>query len=65
MPSPCVQVCRLDVERRHCLGCGRTIEEISRWSTMTAPERRAVLARLAARQSVGVPVVADTEGKPL
>ncbi|HEY4545654.1 MAG TPA: DUF1289 domain-containing protein [Pedomonas sp.] len=51
VPSPCVNVCKLDDAGRHCVGCGRTIEEISRWSAMTAEERRDVLARLARKQS--------------
>lgn len=44
--SPCRNLCELDITRRHCVGCGRTIEEISRWSAMTVQERKNVLARL-------------------
>ena len=28
--SPCVGVCVLDKDRIRCIGCGRTIEEITR-----------------------------------
>ncbi len=30
-----------------CAGCGRTLDEIARWRTMSAEEKLAVLARLA------------------
>lgn len=50
-PSPCVRVCRLDAEGRFCLGCGRTLGEIARWRDAAPAERRAILARLAARRA--------------
>ncbi|MGK2284940.1 DUF1289 domain-containing protein [Pedomonas sp. V897] len=56
-----MRVCKLDAAGLRCLGCGRTLEEISRWSAMTAQERRAVVARLAARHGPG----ASTEGKSI
>ena len=34
-----------------CLGCGRTLPEIARWSGMDSAERRAVMAQLAARMA--------------
>jgi len=43
--SPCIKVCQLDLDNR-CRGCGRTIDEIARWSTMTREERIAVNKRL-------------------
>ncbi|WP_194744374.1 DUF1289 domain-containing protein [Thermaurantiacus tibetensis] len=47
VPSPCRNVCRL--ERRICVGCGRTPDEIARWPTASDPERRAIRAAAAAR----------------
>ncbi|ADH88199.1 protein of unknown function DUF1289 [Ancylobacter novellus DSM 506] len=44
--TPCVSVCVLDAAGRVCVGCGRTVEEIGAWSTMSEAERRAVMARL-------------------
>jgi hypothetical protein len=38
-------------ETRLCLGCRRTIDEISRWSGMTAAERREITAALPERNS--------------
>lgn len=46
-PSPCVKRCRLTPEGRHCEGCGRTLDEISRWARMDEAERQAVWQRLA------------------
>lgn len=46
IPSPCINICRLDARDR-CEGCGRTRDEIARWTTMPAAERDAVMARVA------------------
>jgi predicted Fe-S protein YdhL (DUF1289 family) len=32
-----------------CIGCGRTIDEIARWATMSDQERRAIMAALPER----------------
>jgi predicted Fe-S protein YdhL (DUF1289 family) len=34
-----------------CAGCGRTLDEITRWRDMGAAEKQAVLARLAAQKA--------------
>lgn len=47
--SPCVKVCVVHPETRLCVGCRRSIEEISRWSRMTPDERRVVLDALPGR----------------
>jgi predicted Fe-S protein YdhL (DUF1289 family) len=43
--SPCVRACRLDGEV--CVGCGRTRDEIARWTRMSDNERREVNLRVA------------------
>lgn len=48
VPSPCVGRCGLDAERRYCLGCLRTRDEIANWSSRPPAWKRAVLARLQA-----------------
>jgi uncharacterized protein len=50
-PSPCIDVCRLDRGYAYCIGCHRTIDEIKRWSAMTAAEQRAVLDALPTRRA--------------
>jgi hypothetical protein len=48
--TPCVNICLLDTETGLCVGCGRSIEEIARWSAMSDTERRAIMRELPARQ---------------
>ena len=40
--SPSVNICALD-DDDICVGCQRTVEEITRWSRMDSAERRVVL----------------------
>ena len=47
--SPCINVCRMNPDTGLCEGCLRTLAEIAAWSGMSAEEKRAVLAQLAAR----------------
>lgn len=44
--SPCNQICRIDPLLKLCLGCGRTMEEIARWSKLTDPQRLHVMDQL-------------------
>ena len=47
--SPCVKICVVHPAERLCTGCLRTIDEITRWSKMTAEDRAAVMADLPSR----------------
>ena len=49
--SPCTKVCTLDPTRRMCLGCGRTVEEIARWSQLSEDERQRIVADLPTRRA--------------
>lgn len=51
VPSPCVNLCRMDRQRRWCEGCLRTIDEIAGWSRMDESSKRAVHARLPERRA--------------
>ena len=42
--SPCVSICK--VEDNLCIGCGRTLDEIASWTTMTREQRQEVLERI-------------------
>jgi predicted Fe-S protein YdhL (DUF1289 family) len=46
--SPCIDICRLDAQEL-CIGCRRTIGEISEWSRASEARRREILRGLAAR----------------
>ena len=49
--SPCVSVCRIDVESGFCEGCCRTIEEIADWGMMSDNGKRAVWRELRLRRA--------------
>lgn len=48
LASPCVHICALD-EEDVCIGCQRSVAEITRWSLMDNAERRQVLVLCHAR----------------
>jgi hypothetical protein len=48
--SPCNSLCTLDDDDR-CLGCGRTLAQIMRWTLMSKEEQWAVIEELAGRRS--------------
>jgi predicted Fe-S protein YdhL (DUF1289 family) len=44
--SPCTGVCRL--EDGYCVGCGRSVAQITQWSQLTEAERRQIMRHLPA-----------------
>ena len=40
----------MDLARKYCQGCGRTLLEIGRWEQMTEAQRAEVMASLPARR---------------
>lgn len=42
--SPCINLCR--VRDNVCIGCKRTIQEISKWSKMSDSEKKQVVDRI-------------------
>jgi uncharacterized protein len=49
VPSPCIDVCRLDAQGL-CVGCRRTIDEIVEWPRASEARRREILGELALRR---------------
>ena len=47
--SPCVKLCVVHPEARLCVGCLRSIEEITAWSGLTPAARAALMADLPSR----------------
>ena len=47
--SPCILICTLDDAQR-CLGCGRTLKQVSGWALMSAEEQWAVIDELATHE---------------
>lgn len=50
--SPCVKVCVIHPASGYCLGCGRTIDEISAWPRLDAQARGSIRAKLPGRLAV-------------
>ncbi len=50
LASPCVRICCLD-DDNVCIGCGRTLDEIRRWSEMPEWDKREVLRQAAERRA--------------
>lgn len=46
MTSPCIGICQMDDASGYCVGCGRTIEEISGWGGASAAEKQETLEQL-------------------
>ncbi|MGE3993105.1 DUF1289 domain-containing protein [Pseudorhodoplanes sp.] len=44
--TPCLKICVLEPGSRLCRGCGRTIDEIAGWGTMSGSERHRIMALL-------------------
>jgi len=42
--TPCITICA--VEKGICVGCGRTVEEVTKWLDYTDHERKSVMERL-------------------
>lgn len=50
MDSPCVDICKIDRDSGLCIGCLRSIDEITRWASMSAAERDRIMGALEERR---------------
>ncbi len=50
LPSPCVRRCRIDPASGWCVGCLRTLDEITLWRDSNEAQRQAIWQRLAERR---------------
>ena len=55
LPSPCINICRMDAASGLCVGCFRTIDEITRWSRIDDATRASILAAVARRRLTHAP----------
>jgi len=51
VPSPCIDVCRMDAASGWCEGCLRTLDEIAAWASLDDDAKRAVWAELERRRA--------------
>jgi predicted Fe-S protein YdhL (DUF1289 family) len=42
--SPCISICRY--ENEICVGCGRTVEEVTEWYNFTDKQKQKIIDRL-------------------
>jgi len=49
LETPCTRICTLDPRSEHCIGCGRSLQEITQWTRLSADERSRVMQRLPER----------------
>lgn len=54
VPSPCINVCRMDARSTWCVGCLRTLDEIAAWSSLPEDAKRRVLVQLEQRRASGL-----------
>ncbi len=47
--SPCTKVCTIEPTSGLCRGCGRSLDEIARWMSLSENERLRVMAELPRR----------------
>ena len=63
MKSPCKGICVLDKERIRCIGCGRTIEQITNWGKKQMKYRREhFIEKLIKHEGLVLNVYKDTLG---
>ena len=49
VPSPCISVCRMDSAAGLCIGCLRSLDEITGWSALDDRGRRDIWLQLSQR----------------
>ena len=55
VPSPCINVCRMDPVSGLCEGCYRTLDEIAAWGNAGEEQKQAILAHVARRREASSP----------
>ena len=48
--SPCINICHIPLEGAHCIGCGRSRNEIAQWRAMDEDAQASLLPQLAERR---------------
>lgn len=49
--SPCIAVCTMDMDGDFCIGCRRTLQEISTWPSLSDEQKMAIIAKLEQRKA--------------
>lgn len=48
--SPCKNICVLDQDNGYCIGCFRTIEEISKWQMLSYIDKERIIEQCKVRE---------------
>lgn len=62
VPSPCVNVCRMNEATGYCEGCLRTLDEIAAWGMLSDLAKRAVWKQLHRRRAAAPAGAAPSAG---
>lgn len=62
LPSPCINVCKMDADSGLCLGCFRTIDEITIWARTDDVHRARILAAVTERRAAHAPLAGELRG---
>ncbi|MEA3446212.1 MAG: DUF1289 domain-containing protein [Bacteroidota bacterium] len=57
--SPCRDKCRLDVDKKFCIGCYRTKDELKAWKHLSKEEKLVIMKIIPERQKRGYPFDID------
>ena len=49
--SPCIDVCKIDYESSYCIGCNRTIEEITNWGSFNDSQKKKFLTKVKSKNT--------------
>jgi uncharacterized protein len=64
VPSPCVSICRMNMDTELCEGCLRTLDEIAAWGRMDDATKREVWALIGQRLALAASQPEKEEGWP-
>jgi uncharacterized protein len=51
MITPCIKVCKIASDTLICIGCFRTLQEISDWSHLTDTQRQTIMNQIKKRNN--------------
>lgn len=51
LPSPCISICQMHTQSGLCIGCWRTIDEITDWSVASEAKKKQVWLAISQRRS--------------
>lgn len=64
LPSPCIDICRMDAKSGLCEGCLRTLDEIAAWAAASEAQQRRILAAIAQRRASLLPPLTKSPLRP-